>query len=151
MDKLNEKYNVTRDNLILFINRLCNKRAIITQLNKDDTDFSIIKKLNKILIELKLKKLSIGINILDDEIFNIISLNKNNLSQDDIEKLYIYLYFYNAINDLYEIPDILNDQRLKWQFIKIINEDYNLDKRFSYINGELLQNKKQINTKIIFI
>jgi hypothetical protein len=142
MDKLNEKYNVTRDNLILFINRLCNKRAIITQLNKDDTDFSIIKKLNKILIELKLKKLSIGINILDDEIFNIISLNKNNLSQDDIEKLYIYLYFYNAINDLYEIPDILNDQRLKWQFIKIINEDYNLDKRFSYINGELLQNKK---------
>ena len=142
MDKLNEKYNVTRDNLILFINRLCNKRAIITQLNKDDTDFSIIKKLNKILIELKLKKLSIGINILDDEIFNIISLNKNNLSQDDIEKLYIYLYFYNAINDLYEIPDILNDQRLKWQFIKIINEDYNLDKRFSYINGELLKNKK---------
>ena len=142
MDKLNEKYNVTRDNLILFINRLCNKRAIITQLNKDDTDFSIIKKLNKILIELKLKKLSIGINILDDEIFNIISLNKNNLSQDDIEKLYIYLYFYNAINDLYEIPDILNDKRLKWQFIKIINEDYNLDKRFSYINGELLQNKK---------
>ena len=142
MDKLNEKYNVTRDNLILFINRLCNKRAIITQLNKDDTDFSIIKKLNKILIELKLKKLSIGINILDDEIFNIISLNKDNLSQDDIEKLYIYLYFYNAINDLYEIPDILNDQRLKWQFIKIINEDYNLDKRFSYINGELLQNKK---------
>ena len=142
MDKLNEKYNVTRDNLILFINRLCNKRAIITQLNKDDTDFSIIKKLNKILIELKLKKLSIGINILDDEIFNIISLNKNNLSQDDIEKLYIYLYFYNAINDLYEIPDILNDQRLKWQFIKIINGDYNLDKRFSYINGELLQNKK---------
>ena len=151
MDKLNEKYNVTRDNLIPFINRLCNKRAIITQLNKDDTDFSIIKKLNKILIELKLKKLSIGINILDDEIFNIISLNKNNLSQDDIEKLYIYLYFYNAINDLYEIPDILNDQRLKWQFIKIINEDYNLDKRFSYINGELLQNKKQVNTKIIFI
>ena len=151
MDKLNEKYNVTRDNLILFINRLCNKRAIITQLNKDDTDFSIIKKLNKILIELKLKKLSIGINILDDEIFNIISLNKDNLSQDDIEKLYIYLYFYNAINDLYEIPDILNDQRLKWQFIKIINEDYNLDKRFSYINGELLQNKKQVNTKIIFI
>ena len=142
MDKLNEKYNVTRDNLILFINRLCNKRAIITQLNKDDTDFAIIKKLNKILIELKLKKLSIGINILDDEIFNIISLNKNNLSQDDIEKLYIYLYFYNAINDLYEIPDILNDQRLKWQFIKIINEDYTLDKRFSYINGELLQNKK---------
>ena len=143
MDKLNEKYNVTRDNLILFINRLCNKRAIIFQLNKDETDFAIIKKLNKILIELKLKKLAIGVNILDDRIFNIISLDKNKLNENDIEKLYIYFYFYNAINDLYEIPDILNDERLKWQFIKIINEDYNLNKRYTYINGELLQNKKQ--------
>ena len=142
MDKLNEKYNVTRENFILFINRLCNKRAIIFQLNKDDTDFTIIKKLNKILIELKLKKLSIGVNILDDQIFNLISLDKNKLSENDIEKLYIYFYFYNAINDLYEIPDIFEDQRLKWQFIKIINEDYNLNKRYTYINGELLQNKK---------
>ena len=142
MDKLNEKYNVTRENFILFINRLCNKRAIIFQLNKDDTDFAIIKKLNKILIELKLKKLAIGVNILDDQIFNIITLDKNKLSENDIEKLYIYFYFYNAINDLYEIPDIFEDQRLKWQFIKIINEDYNLNKRYTYINGELLQNKK---------
>ena len=142
MDKLNEKYNVTRENFILFINRLCNKRAIIFQLNKDDTDFTIIKKLNKILIELKLKKLSIGVNILDDQIFNLISLDKNKLSENDIEKLYIYFYFYNAINDLYEIPEIFEDQRLKWQFIKIINEDYNLNKRYTYINGELLQNKK---------
>ena len=142
MDKLNEKYNVTKENFILLINRLCNKRAIILQLNKEDSDFDIIKKLNKILIELKLKKLSIGINILDEEIFKIISLDKNALSNTDIDKLYIYFYFYNAINDLYEIPDIFNDQRLKWQFIKIINEDYNLDKRYTYINGELLQNKK---------
>ena len=142
MDKLNEKYNVTRENFILFINRLCNKRAIIFQLNKDDTDFAIIKKLNKILIELKLKKLAIGVNILDDQIFNLISLDKNKLSENDIEKLYIYFYFYNAINDLYEIPEIFEDQRLKWQFIKIINEDYNLNKRYTYINGELLQNKK---------
>ena len=142
MDKLNEKYNVTRENFILFINRLCNKRAIIFQLNKDDTDFTIIKKLNKILIELKLKKLAIGVNILDDQIFNLISLDKNKLSENDIEKLYIYFYFYNAINDLYEIPEIFEDQRLKWQFIKIINEDYNLNKRYTYINGELLQNKK---------
>ena len=142
MDKLNEKYNVTRENFILFINRLCNKKAIIFQLNKDDTDFAIIKKLNKILIELKLKKLAIGVNILDDRIFNMISLDKNKLSENDIEKLYIYFYFYNAINDLYEIPDIFEDQRLKWQFIKIINEDYNLNKRYTYINGELLQNKK---------
>ena len=142
MDKLNEKYNVTKENFILFINRLCNKRAIIFQLNKDDTDFTIIKKLNKILIELKLKKLAIGVNILDEEIFNMISLDKNKLNENDIEKLYIYFYFYNAINDLYEIPDIFNDERLKWQFIKTINEDYNLNKRFTYINGELLQNKK---------
>ena len=142
MDKLNEKYNINRENLILFINRLCNKRAISLQLNNDDTDFSIIKKLNKILIELKLKKLTIGINILDEQIFNIISLDKNNLSNTDIEKLYIYFYFYNAINDLYEIPEIFDDERLKWQFVKIINEDYNLDKRYTYINGELLMNKK---------
>ena len=142
MDKLNEKYNITRDNLITFINRLCNKRAITLQLNNDDTDFTLIKKLNKILIELKLKKLTIGINILDDQIFNIISLDKNNLSNNDIEKLYIYFYFYNSINDLYEIPDIFDDERLKWQFVKIINEDYNLDKRYTYINGELLLNKK---------
>ena len=143
MDKLNEKYNVTKENFILFINRLCNKRAIIFQLNKDDTDFTIIKKLNKILIELKLKKFAIGVNILDEEIFNMISLDKNKLNENDIEKLYIYFYFYNAINDLYEIPDIFNDERLKWQFIKTINEDYNLNKRYTYINGELLQNKKQ--------
>ena len=142
MDKLNEKYNITRDNLITFINRLCNKREITSQLNNDDTDFTLIKKLNKILIELKLKKLTIGINILDDQIFNIISLDKNNLSNNDIEKLFIYFYFYNSINDLYEIPEIFDDERLKWQFVKIINEDYNLDKRYTYINGELLQNKK---------
>ena len=142
MDKLNEKYNVTKENFILLINRVCNKRAIILQLNKEDTDFDIIKKLNKILIELKLKKLAVGINILDEEIFNIISLNKNNLNEDEIEKLYIYFYFYNAINDLYEIPEIFSDKRLKWQFIKIINEDYNLNKRYTYINGELLLNKK---------
>ena len=142
MDKLNEKYNVTKENFILLINRLCSKRAIILQLNKEDSDFDIIKKLNKILIELKLKKLAVGINILDEEIFNIISLNKNNLNEDEIEKLYIYFYFYNAINDLYEIPEIFSDKRLKWQFIKIINEDYNLNKRYTYINGELLLNKK---------
>ena len=142
MEKLNEKFHVTKENFIGFVNRLCNKRAIKIQLNNDDSDFDIIKKLNKILIDLKLKKLSIGINILDDQIFNMISLDKNSLDENAIEKLYIYIYFYNAINDLYEIPEIFDDQRLKWQFIKIINEDYNLDKRYTYINGELLQNKK---------
>ena len=142
MENLNEKYNVTRENFIIFINRLCNKRAIIFQLNKEDTDFDIIKKLNKILINLKLKKMIIGFNILDEEIQNLISLNKEKLKEEDLEKLYIYFYFYNSINDLNEIPPILNDPRVKWQIIKQINSDYKLDKRYTYINGELLLNKK---------
>ena len=50
MENLNEKYKVNRENFIIFINRLCNKRAIIFQLNNNDSDFDIIKKLNKILI-----------------------------------------------------------------------------------------------------
>ena len=141
MDKLNEKYNVTHENFIVFINRLCNKRAINIQLSKEESDFEIMKKLNKILLNLKLKKLKIGMNILDDEIQNLISLNKQNFKDDDLEKLYIYFYFYNSINDLDEIPKILNDPRVKWQIIKKISSDYRLDKRYTYIDGELLQNK----------
>ena len=141
MDKLNEKYNVTHENFIVFINRLCNKRAINIQLSKEESDFEIIKKLNKILLNLKLKKLKIGMNILDDEIQNLISLNKQNFKDDDLEKLYIYFYFYNSINDLDEIPKILNDPRVKWQIIKQISSDYRLDKRYTYIDGELLQNR----------
>ena len=141
MDKLNEKYNVTRENFIIFINRLCNKRAIIFQLNDNDSDFEIIKKLNKILINLKLKKMKIGFNILDNEIQNLIPLNKEILKDEDLEKLYIYFYFYNSINDLDEIPVILSDPRVKWQIIKQISTDYKLDKRYTYINGELLLNK----------
>ena len=141
MDKLNEKYNVTHENFIVFINRLCNKRAINIQLSKEESDFEIIKKLNKILLNLKLKKLKIGMNVLDDEIQNLISLNKQNFKDDDLEKLYIYFYFYNSINDLDEIPKILNDPRVKWQIIKQISSDYRLDKRYTYIEGELLQNK----------
>ena len=141
MENLNEKYNVTRENFIIFINRLCNKRAIIFQLNNNDSDFDIIKKLNKILINLKLKKMKIGFNILDNEIQNLISLNKEKLKDEDLEKLYIYFYFYNSINDLNEVPTILNDPRVKWQIIKQINSDFRLDKRYTYIDGELLQNK----------
>ena len=141
MDKLNEKYNVTRENFIIFINRLCNKRAIIFQLDNKDSDFDIIKKLNKILINLKLKKMKIGFNILDNEIQNLIPLNKEKLNDEDLVKLYIYFYFYNSINDLNEVPIILNDPRVKWQIIKQINSDYRLDKRYTYIDGELLQNK----------
>ena len=141
MDKLNEKYNVTRENFIIFINRLCNKRAINIQLSQEVSDFEIIKKLNKILLNLKLKKLKLGMNILDDEIQNLISLNKENFKDDDLEKLYIYFYFYNSINDLDEIPKILNDPRVKWQIIKQISTDFRLDKRYTYIDGELLLNK----------
>ena len=141
MDKLNEKYNVTRENFIIFINRLCNKRAIIFQLNDNDSDFEIIKKLNRILINLKIKKMKIGFNILDNEIQNLIPLDKENLKEEDLEKLYIYFYFYNSINDLDEIPVILSDPRVKWQIIKQISTDYKLDKRYTYINGELLLNK----------
>ena len=141
MDKLNEKYKVTQENFILFINRLCNKRAINIQLSNEESDFEIIKKLNKILLNLKLKKLKLGMNVLDDEIQNLISLNKQNFQDNDLEKLYIYFYFYNSINDLDEIPKILNDPRVKWQIIKQISSDYRLDKRYTYIDGELLQNK----------
>ena len=140
MENLNEKYSVTRENFIIFINRLCNKRAIIFQLNNNDSDFDIIKKLNKILINLKLKKMKLGFNILDNEIQNLIPLNKDKLKDEDLEKLFIYFYFYNAINDLDEIPDILNDPRVKWQLIKQINSDYRLDKRYTYIEGEILLN-----------
>ena len=141
MAKLNEKYNVTHENFIVFINRLCNKRAINIQLSKEESDFEIIKKLNKILLNLKLKKLKLGMNVLDDEIQNLISLNKQKFTDGDLEKLYIYFYFYNSINDLDEIPKILNDPRVKWQIIKKISSDYRLDKRYTYIDGELLQNK----------
>ena len=141
MENLNDKYIVTRENFIVFINRLCNKRAIIFQLNNNDSDFDIIKKLNKILINLKLKKMKIGFNILDNEIQNLIPLNKDKLKDEDLEKLFIYFYFYNSINDLDEFPIILNDPRIKWQIIKQINSDFRLDKRYTYINGELLLNK----------
>ena len=141
MEKLNEKYNVTHENFIVFINRLCNKRAINIQISKEESDFEIIKKLNKILLNLKLKKLKLGMNVLDDEIQNLISLNKQKFTDGDLEKLYIYFYFYNSINDLDEIPKILNDPRVKWQIVKQISTDYRLDKRYTYIDGELLQNK----------
>ena len=142
MDKLNEKYCVTRENFIIFINRLCNKRSINVQLNNEDSDFDILKKLNKILIKLKMIKMKMGFNLLDNEIQNLIPLDKEKIKDEDMEKLYIYFYFYNSVNDLDEIPEILNDPRVKWQIIKQISSDYRLDKRYTYIDGELLQNKK---------
>ncbi len=142
MDKLNEKYTVTKENFVTLINTIATKRRITTQLSVTDSDFEIIKKLNKILLMLKIAKMTIGNNILDDAISNLILIDKTKLTKDEIEKLYIYFYFYNNISDLEEIPTEFSDQNLRWQFIKIIQNDINLLHRFTYIDGNLYLNKK---------
>ena len=142
MDKLNEKYTVTKENFVTLINTIATKRRITTQLSVTDADFEIIKKLNKILLMLKIAKMTIGNNILDDAISNLILIDKTKLTKDEIEKLYIYFYFYNNISDLEEIPTEFSDQNLRWQFIKIIQNDINLLHRFTYIDGNLYLNKK---------
>ena len=142
MDKLNEKYTVTKENFVTLINTIATKRRITTQLSVTDSDFEIIKKFNKILLMLKIAKMTIGNNILDDAISNLILIDKTKLTKDEIEKLYIYFYFYNNISDLEEIPTEFSDQNLRWQFIKIIQNDINLLHRFTYIDGNLYLNKK---------
>ena len=142
MDKLNEKYTVTKENFVTLINTIATKRRITTQLSVTDSDFEIIKKLNKILLMLKIAKMTIGNNILDDAISTLILIDKTKLTKDEIEKLYIYFYFYNNISDLEEIPTEFSDQNLRWQFIKIIQNDINLLHRFTYIDGNLYLNKK---------
>ena len=142
MDKLNEKYTVTKENFVTLINTIATKRRITTQLSVTDSDFEIIKKLNKILLMLKIAKMTIGNNILDNAISNLILIDKTKLTKDEIEKLYIYFYFYNNISDLEEIPTEFSDQNLRWQFIKIIQNDINLLHRFTYIDGNLYLNKK---------
>ena len=142
MDKLNEKYTVTKENFVTLINTIATKRRITTQLSVTDSDFEIIKKLNKILLMLKIAKMTIGNNILDDAISNLILIDKTKLTKDEIEKLYIYFYFYNNISDLEEIPPEFSEQNLRWQLIKIIQEDINLIHRFTYIDGNLYLNKK---------
>ena len=142
MDKLNEKYTVTKENFVTLINTIATKRRITTQLSVTDSDCEIIKKLNKILLMLKIAKMTIGNNILDDAISNLILIDKTKLTKDEIEKLYIYFYFYNNISDLEEIPTEFSDQNLRWQFIKIIQNDINLLHRFTYIDGNLYLNKK---------
>ena len=142
MDKLNEKYTVTKENFVTLINTIATKRRITTQLSVTDSDFEIIKKLNKILLMLKIAKMTIGNNILDDAISNLILIDKTKLTKDEIEKLYIYFYFYNNISDLEEIPTEFSDQNLRWQFIKIIQNDINLLHRYTYIDGNLYLNKK---------
>ena len=86
-------------------------------------------------------KLKIGFNILAEEIFNLILIDKTEISNEEIEKLFIYFYFYVTINELEEIPKMFFDKRVKWQIIKQIQNDLKLLKSYSYINGEIYLNK----------
>lgn len=142
MDKLNEKYTVTKDDFVSLINLIAVKRRITTKLSVNDSNFEIIKKINKIFLMLQVVKLSIGYNILEEEISNLISIDKNTLTQEEYEKLYIYIYFYNAIKELNEMPTEFADSNLRWQFIKVIQEDKQLKNSFSYIDGNIYLNKK---------
>lgn len=142
MDKLNEKYTVTKDDFVSLINLIAVKRRITTKLSVNDSNFEIIKKINKIFLMLQVVKLSIGYNILEEEISNLISIDKNTLTQEECEKLYIYIYFYNAIKELNEMPTEFADSNLRWQFIKVIQEDKQLKNSFSYIDGNIYLNKK---------
>lgn len=142
MDKLNEKYTVTKDDFVSLINLIAVKRRITTKLSVNDSNFEIIKKLNKIFLMLQVVKLSIGYNILEEEISNLISIDKNTLTQEEYEKLYIYIYFYNSIKELNEMPAEFAETNLRWQFIKVIQEDKQLKNSFSYIDGNIYLNKK---------
>jgi hypothetical protein len=143
MDKLNEKYKVTKNNLIELINNISNKYYLKIELKNEDNTLILLTKLNKILLKLKMEKmkLKIGFNILAEEIFNLILIDKTEISNEEIEKLFIYFYFYVTINELEEIPKMFFDKRVKWQIIKQIQSDLKLLKSYSYINGEIYLNK----------
>ena len=143
MDKLNEKYKVTKNNLIELINNISNKYYLKIELKNEDNTLILLTKLNKILLKLKMEKmkLKIGFNILADEIFNLILIDKTEITNEEIEKLFIYFYFYVTINELEEIPKMFFDKRVKWQIIKQIQSDLKLLKSYSYINGEIYLNK----------
>jgi hypothetical protein len=143
MDKLNEKYKVTKNNLIELINNISNKYYLKIELKNEDNTLILLTKLNKILLKLKMEKmkLKIGFNILAEEIFNLILIDKTEISNEEIEKLFIYFYFYVTINELEEIPKMFFDKRVKWQIIKQIQNDLKLLKSYSYINGEIYLNK----------
>ena len=68
-------------------------------------------------------------------------IDKTEISNEEIEKLFIYFYFYVTINELEEIPKMFFDKRVKWQIIKQIQNDLKLLKSYSYINGEIYLNK----------
>jgi hypothetical protein len=143
MDKLNEKYKVTKNNLIELINNISNKYYLKIELKNEDNTLILLTKLNKILLKLKMDKMKmkIGFNILAEEIFNLILIDKTEISNEEIEKLFIYFYFYVTINELEEIPKMFFDKRVKWQIIKQIQNDLKLLKSYSYINGEIYLNK----------
>ena len=140
MDDLNKKYFVDKKKFAYFINKLCEKKGYDISINEKDKDFTIIKKLNKLLLNLKFGKYIF--NILEDEILNIIPLNKQELSLEEIEQLYIYFYFYNSIKELEEIPEFLLNKNMRWQIIKQIDSDINFTKTYSCIDDEIYQNTK---------
>jgi len=143
MDKLNEKYKVTKIQMIELINNISNKFFFKIELKNEDNTLILLTKLNKILLKLKMEKMKMkkGFNILDEEIYNLILIDKTEISNDEIEKLFIYFYFYVTINELEEIPKMFFDSRVKWQIIKQIQNDLKLSKNYSYINGEIYLNK----------
>jgi hypothetical protein len=141
MDKLKSKYIVTREMLITLVNTISTKRNLIFKLDKQDTELQTLIKLNKIFLKLKITKMQLGFNVLDEEIEKLILIDKPSLSSEDISKLYIYLYFYNNTTNITEFPEELNDPALQWQFIKVISNDTQLNNRFSYIDGNLYLNK----------
>ena len=116
------------------------KKGYNISINENDKDFIIIKKLNKLFLNLKFGKYIF--NVLEDEILKIISLDKKELTLEEIEQLYIYFYFYNSIQELEEIPKFLIDKNMRWQIIKQIDSDLNFIKTYSYIDGEIYLNKK---------
>ena len=65
MDKLNEKYKVTKNNLIELINNISNKYYLKIELKNEDNTLILLTKLNKILLKLKMDKMKmkIGFNI----------------------------------------------------------------------------------------
>ena len=140
MDDLNKKYFINRKKFAFFINKLCEKKGYNISINENDKDFILIKKLNKLFLNLKFGKYIF--NVLEDEILKIISLDKKELTLEEIEQLYIYFYFYNSIQELEEIPKFLIDKNMRWQIIKQIDSDLNFIKTYSYIDGEIYLNKK---------
>ena len=142
-NNLNEKYKITKNDFIQLINNISNKFNLKIEIKIEDNFLIFLTKLNKILLKLKIEKMKmkIGFNILGEEIFNLILIDKKEISNDEIEKLFIYFYFYITINELEEIPKIFFDIRVKWQIIKQIQNDLNLLKKYSYINGEIYLNK----------